>query len=936
MPVPETEAGAAGALLHTVSRLAAELHPHRAVSAPVTLDSALERDLGFDSLGRVELLLRLERAFGVSLPEQALVSSETPRDLLRAVLAAVAAPGLAAPPEMKHLAPERAEAAPVQAATLAEVLEWHAAAHPTRVHLVVEGTRGEEQEIGYGTLRERARAVAASLQARGLGPGQTVAIMLPTGPDYFYSFLGVLLAGAIPVPIYPPVRLGQMEEHLARHAAILANALATMLIAVPEAKPLAAGLRSRVGGLREIVTPAELAGPEAAPARPAIGASDIALLQYTSGSTGSPKGVVLTHANLLANIRAMGQAAQVTPGDVFVSWLPLYHDMGLICAWLTSLHYACRFVVMSPLAFLARPARWLRAIHRHRGTISGAPNFAYELCLRKIEDAQLAGLDLGSWRIAFNGAEPVSPETITGFQERFGKYGLRPEAVAPVYGLAECCVGLAYTPGRGPVIDRIRRAEFVTSGRALPAAAEESDALRFVGCGRPLPGHEIRVVDGTGHEVGERQEGRLEFRGPSATSGYFRNPEATRRLFRGDWLDSGDYAYTVAGEIYVTGRAKDVIIRAGRNVYPQELEEAVGNIPGIRQGSVAVFGCPDPAAGTERLVVLAETREAAPAALERLRGAIGNATVDLLGAPPDDIVLTAAHAVLKTSSGKVRRAATRELYLRGFRGRWALWLEAARLAWREAAGRLRRSSAAASGLLYAAYAWTLFWLLATPTWTMASLLPRPAWSWAVSRIGARLLARATRTPFFVEGLEHLPQAAPCVLVANHASYLDGIVLVAALPRRGFSFVAKRELRERPVSRVYLEHLGAEFVERFEAREGAADTARLAQALRGGRSLIFFAEGTFGRVPGLAAFRMGAFVAAAQAGVPALPVTIRGTRPVLRAGHWFPRHGAISVIVGRPILPQGTDWTAAVGLRDAVRAEILRRCGEPDLAGPSGG
>jgi len=920
----------ARALLDIVGTLAAELRP--GMKAAVTLDSALDRDLGFDSLARVELLLRCERHFAVSLPEQTLATVETARDLLRAVLSAGAAPRPITAAEISEIAVEQVSAVPERAATLLEMLDWHVAAHGERTHIVLSEETGEEV-LSYRALREGAEALAAGLQGHDVQPGQTVAIMLPTGRDYFYSFYGVLLAGAIPVPIYPPARLSQIEDHLRRHAGILNNAAATLLITVPEARSLAQLLKSHVASLRTVATPQELSSSGAGLVRVARKAEDIALLQYTSGSTGNPKGVVLSHANLLANIRAMGQAAQAEASDIFVSWLPLYHDMGLIGAWLGSLYHAIPFVVMSPLTFLARPERWLWAIHHHRGTLSAAPNFAYELCLRKIDERAIEGLDLSSWRMAFNGAEPVSPDTVLKFQQRFARYGLRAETLAPVYGLAESAVGLAFPPpGRGPIIDRIQREPFMRNGLAQPAAAGEPDALRFVACGRPLPGHAIRIVDPAGHELGEREEGQLEFRGPSVTSGYFRNPEQTRRLFHDEWLDSGDLAYTAAGDIYLTGRAKDIIIRAGRNLYPYELEEAVGNIAGIRKGCVAVFGSPDPATGTERLVVLAETRETEAAALNKLREQINALAMNLLGEPPDDVVLAPPHTVLKTSSGKIRRAASRELYENGAIGGppRAVWRQFARLSWAGMVLQVRRSLRVTVNVLYAAYAWMLFWVLAPLTWLMVAMLPRPAWSWGMSGVMARLFVRLSGTPFRVQGAENLPAGA-CVLVANHASYLDGILVVAALARQ-FSFVAKRELREQFIPRVYLESIGTEFVERFDFEQGVEDVKRLLEILHTGQALIFFPEGTFYRAPGLLPFRMGAFAVAAQAGVPVVPMIIRGTRVILRDGQWFPRRGVISMIIGAPIPPEGTDWSAALKLRNAARAEILRHCGEPDLAG----
>ncbi len=930
----------APALLDVVRETLRELRREPARSIRIALDSSLDRDLGLDSLARVELLLRIERTFDVTLPQNTLVVAETPRDLLAALSSATAkaGPALAAGRRAAPMRPaEGAETEPADAATLLEVLDWHLCEHADRTQIIYLSDDGEV-EISYARLKAGAAAVAAGLQGHGLEARQTVAIMLATSPEYFYTYFGILLAGGIPVPIYPPARLSQIEEHVRRHAGILANAQAAILVTVPEAMAVARLLEANVPGLRRVVTAAELSRERGGQVRVPVNAEDIAFIQYTSGSTGNPKGVVLTHANLLANIRAIGEAVQVTSRDVFVSWLPLYHDMGLISTWLASLYFGNPLVVMSPLAFLAGPERWLWAIHRYRGTLTAAPNFAYELCLKRLGDEQLHGLDLSSVRLMGNGSEMVSPDTIERFTARFSKYGFSPQAMAPVYGLAESTVGLLCPPmGRGPLVDVIRREPFGLHRKALPAPSDDSNPLRFVSCGRPLPGHEARIVDETGLEVGERVEGRLEFKGPSATRGYYRNPEETARLFHGAWLDTGDRAYVAEGDIYVTGRVKDIIIRGGRNIYPHELEEAVGALAGVRKGCATVFGSPDPQSGTERLVVLAETRETDAAMRDALREAIFHAVVDALGEPPDEVVLAPPHTVLKTSSGKLRRSASRELYEAGLVGARssAAWWQVARLLFRAALPQARRWLAVGGEILYAAYTWALFCLVAPITWMITAMTPRPAWAWAVSHAAARVFLKLSGTPLIVRGLENLPRGTPSVLVANHASYLDGIILVATLPAH-YSFVAKRELRERFVPRVYLERLGAEFVERFAVEQSVEDTARMAGAAGRGHSLAFFPEGTFTRAPGLSPFRLGAFVVAVRAGAPVVPVAIRGSRALLRADQWFPRRGVLVVTVGAPIAPPSAapdDFAAAVRLRDAARAEILRGCGELDAALP---
>ncbi|MEQ8663770.1 MAG: AMP-binding protein, partial [Gammaproteobacteria bacterium] len=530
---------AGGAVVASVEQVMRELHPGRASHPQVTLDSALDHDLALDSLARVELGSRLERTFDITLDERLAFEATTPRDLLRAVLAAHA--GRPLPQGASDVAPPTAGdiALPTTATTLGEMLAWHVARHPARPHIQFFDDYSDGATITYGDLWDGARGIAAALLARGLGPGERVALMLPTGREYFLAFYGAVLAGGVPVPIYPPVRRQQLADHLRRQGRILASCRAAMLVTSADAIALAHLLTAAVDSLRHVLDATALGGGAPLAAALPRRSDDVAFLQYTSGSTGDPKGVILSHANLLANIRADGTGMGVTPADVFVSWLPLYHDMGLIGAWLGSLYHGVRLVVMPPLAFLAHPERWLWAIHRYGGTLSAAPNFAFELCLKRIRDSDLDGLDLSRWRIAANGAEAISARTLEAFCARFARHGFRREAMFPVYGLAECAVGLAFTPlGRGPRIDDIERDTLARSGRAVPAAAALPDARRqrVVSCGVPLPRHEIRVVDAAGRELPERHEGRLQFRGPSATRGYFARPEATATLLGNGWL----------------------------------------------------------------------------------------------------------------------------------------------------------------------------------------------------------------------------------------------------------------------------------------------------------------------------------------------------------------------------------------------------------------
>ena len=934
--VPEPPS--AGAVLEIAEALARELQPQRRAGRSLTLESSLERDLGLDSLGRVELLGRLEKAFGVRLPEEVLGAAETPRDLLQALL--TGHPAAAEGSGLQIVEPldvaEAAEAAPDRTRSLVEVLEWHAQRHPDRRHVLYMPGDGEPEELTYAGLLHRARAVAAGLAHLGVGPGQAVGLMLPTGLEYFAAFFGVQIAGGVPVPLYPPARRSQIEDHLRRQAGILQTAGAEVLITFPEVLTLARLLRAQLPVLRKVVTVAELSA-ESGPSLPApavhVKESDLAFLQFTSGSTGNPKGVMLTHANLLANLRAIQHGADVRPDDVIVSWLPLYHDMGLIGCWMGSLYFGVPLVLMSPLTFLARPSRWLWSLHRHRGTLSAAPNFAYELCVNKIPDEEIEGLDLSCWRMALNGAEPVSPEAVRRFIDRFSPYGFNPGALSPVYGLAENSLAVAFPPlGRPPLIDVVDREAFQRTGEAVPVPADDPHALRFVSCGFPLVGYEVRIVDEAGREVEERREGRLEFKGPSASDGYFKNHEATARLVHGEWRDSGDRAYVASGEVYITGRVKDIIIRGGRNLYPHELEGAVGEVPGMRKGCVAVFGSPDPATGTERLVVMAETRERDADALEKLRQAVQDVTVDLLGTPADVVALVPPHGVPKTSSGKIRRSSARELYESGKveKGGGALGWQITRLALSGLRSQISRRFRSLKDLLYAVRAYGVLALIAIPGWLAVVLTPGSiARRRRTARSVGRILFAGAGIPLRLEDAGHLTTGEPRIVASNHASYLDGLVLTAVLPP-DFAFVVKRELENSFISRIFLRRLGALFVERFDTAQSAGETRKALEALRSGDSLVIFPEGTFRRYPGLLPFRMGTFAVAVDASAPVVPLTIRGTRSILRGGEILIRRGEVTVTAAPPVRPEGSGWHAGIQLRDQVRKAILERYGEPDL------
>src|SRR5256714_3269497 len=599
-----------------------------------------------------------------------------------------------------------------------------------------------------------------------------------------------------------------------REIVILNNAGARMLITVQEGRKLAVLLRSQVETLGSVETVTTLSAERSAlPLPPLNDPEALGLMQYTSGSTGDPKGVMLTHLGLLENMRAMGHAMEATSKDVFVSWLPLYHDMGLIGAWLGCCYFGARLYVMSPTAFLVRPATWLWAMHKYRATFSGGPSCAFDLGASRIDDKDLEGLDLSALRFVVNGAEPISPQTLRRFTERFAKYGMSRGVPSPSYGLAENCVGLCFPPfGRGPQIDRIQREQLAKPSYAEPAEPQDTEAIEMVACGHPIEKNDVRIVDDAGRELGERYEGMLEFRGPSMTMGYFRNEAKTKELFRDGWIKSGDRAYIAGGDIHITGRVKDIIIRAGRNTYPHEIEEAISVIPGIRKGGVAAFGSPDPQNGTERLIVMAETKEANPEARAKLVAPAHEMVTAIAGAAADDVVLVPPRGVPKTSSGKGRRSSAKELYETGRTDvkQQGVWLQIARLALSSAGQSVTRFTRTVGDTLYAAWVYLVLAIALVTAYLATMILPTLSARWAALRGIARATLALTGIKVNVTGMENIPRG-NAVILFNHTSYMDAIIIAAVLPGEP-AFVAKKEFESNFFTRTLMRRVGVAFVD----------------------------------------------------------------------------------------------------------------------------
>ncbi len=524
-------------------------------------------------------------------------------------------------------------------------------------------TTGEREPLRWSELYDDARSMAAGLQARGIGPGGHVAILGPTTRPLVTAVEATWLCGAAAVMLPLPMRLASIEEFVAQTRArilasdsvlvVLDGQLAEFLDPQPGDPPTAL--------LSELVAGA--AGPTAkAYSRPADDVDALAILQYTSGSTSDPKGVMLPDRCVTANLDAIARAAQLDPDrDVGVSWLPLYHDMGLIGLLATPMTTGLDLVISSPQDFLAAPARWMEWMHEFGGTVSAGPNFSYALAARSLQ--RLRGLNLSRWRLALNGAEPVEPDAVDRFIAAGRDHSLDPGAVFPAFGMAEATLAVTFPqPGAGMTTDTVDARVLETERYAAPVHRTGSGARRLARLGRPLHNLEIRIVDeGRGDVLGERAVGELEIRGDSVTTGYYNDEAATREAFHDGWLRTGDLGYMADGELVVCGRLKDVIILGGRNVHPQDVERVISTLDGVRAGNVIAFGTAGKR-GKEALVVVAETKELEHA---QIRDSIRDAVYGNIGLPPADVVLVRPGTLPKTSSGKLQRTLCKQRWSDG-------------------------------------------------------------------------------------------------------------------------------------------------------------------------------------------------------------------------------------------------------------------------------
>lgn len=545
--------------------------------------------------------------------------------------------------------------------TLADCLESAAGRQDEGLRIL--DRRGEADWLPWGTIHQRATRVAGGLQALGVRPGERVAIVFPTTAGFFDAYFGVLLAGAVPVPLYPPVRLGRLEEYHARTSRMITLAGARLVLADR-------AVRRILGETMAVARPAlgclTLGDLPAGDARaPRVGETEVGLVQFSSGTTREPKAVALSHRALVAQAEMLNGFWPEQDGvrHSGLSWLPLYHDMGLIGCVLTALVRPGTLTLMPPEMFVARPASWLQAISRYRATISPAPNFAYSLCVTRVRDDEMEGVDLSSWRVALNGAEHAVPDVMRAFNQRFARWGLSPAALTPVYGLSEASLAVTFSAIHQPFVARRFDREWLGE-RGIAREVDEGREIASVG--RPVPGVDLRVVDASGEPLPEGRAGIIECRGPFTMEGYVGQADATAGVLRDGWLNTGDLGFLWKGELYLSGRAKDMLLLRGRNYAPEEVERVVEALPGVRTGCVVAATWLPEAADGERLLVLVEARRnLAPSSFPELAARCADAVVAALGLSPERVVILAPGTLPRTSSGKLRRQEALGQFLRG-------------------------------------------------------------------------------------------------------------------------------------------------------------------------------------------------------------------------------------------------------------------------------
>ncbi|MBW1872710.1 MAG: AMP-binding protein [Deltaproteobacteria bacterium] len=491
------------------------------------------------------------------------------------------------------------------------------------------------------------------------------------------SFFGTIMAGGIPVPASPPMTFGDIKKYLTNLAHIVKNCEAKFIITFPRIKKVIGSVLSADNFLRELILAKDIVSEKpSTPGFPSIDDDDPAFFQYTSGTTSLPKGVVLTHQALLSNSYGIMRGINAGPNLVGVSWLPMYHDMGLIGVLISGMYARGQLVFMLPESFVMNPVSWLKNMTKYRATATVAPNFAYHLCAQRISDEDLSSLDLSSLVITMNGAEPIDLQTLKIFEDKFKVAGFGDNVNFPVYGMAENCLAATFPQlGKRFEVEPTNRQKLETDGIATWADESDPNPYQAVSVGFPLAGQQLAIKAEDGSIVPQNRVGEIVIKSPSVMQGYYHNDIETAKVIRDGWLHTGDLGYVSKQRLFITGRAKEMIIKRGRNYYPYDIERAASNVSGVRKGCLVAFASSNSEKGTEDLILVAETREVNQGKKTKIEQAIAAEILGAVGIKPDRIVLVPPRSIPKTSSGKLQRLLCRQRFnegtlVKGLSDRW--------------------------------------------------------------------------------------------------------------------------------------------------------------------------------------------------------------------------------------------------------------------------
>ena len=908
-------------------------------SRAVHLHAVLLDDLGLGSLERVMLLRGLEKRLALRIPVEKVMAADTLRDVYH-ILQQAHAGGESELPDIaldEHLSSgvdaDAIEVKVDDCTDLIMVFKRYCELDPERVHAHLLQPDGGVVQLTYIQLWQRAEAMAVALRQQGLQPKSVVAVALQEPEAFMVSYLALLMIGCQPLVMRMPA-----NEHCFRPLywrirlpLLLANHVSAVLLqdraAQSVMQPICQILSGRIMGLSYQDLQQSTSGSQDLNLTPVATVSEDIMYHRLSWSEQQKWRQSLTHAQWLQQTREDGQALQVGPTDVVLSWLSLVEPMGLLSAWLGSLYHGLTFIWMPPHVFLSDPLQWLRAIHKYRASISFAPNSGYALCVDSIPASSCTGLDLSCWRVALNAGEYIAANTVRQFCDFFKNYGLAPTALRQGYIPAgESMLLTLSASARAPHFERISASVFYNSKRAQRLPADMAGGLLFVAAGKLLPSGELSIRDGEGRLLADRHVGTV----------YYRRDYSADKA---DWVNSGDVGYIVDQTLYVVAPDPSKVVKHGSYITEYALRLVIQGISALDGSQHLSFCVTNNVQGKSCwIIILATTKHRNPFFVRRIKSVLMKRLAQCFGVVPDHILLRGeAELEYFGDSREEQIQAAHAAYLSGTLIPATAWYHHRRM-FAKVSALLKTAMRPARWLfkvVYTVYFALIMLVLFLPTWCIVMSLPKKIGK-VIFKVFCRLVLILAACPVLVSGKKWLKNPGLVLFAPNHTSYLDVLALSSVLPASS-CFVGKRELKGVPLLGSIFKKMGHLFVDPTDFTRGEENLAMIVENLNKGYATTVYPEGTFTHADGLRPFKLGAFMAASQAEVPVCPVICKGLRKVLRDREVLLRPGVVRIIAKEWLYPQGSDLTEVIALRDKVHAEIAADCDEPVLdiiaAGP---